>query len=416
MTGMPDRRRPGAAQNATQDGTPGALIILLLAASTLTASALTRVMDALIPPISADFGATVGEFGFVLAAFAISYAAFQPLFGALADRFGKLEVVAAAAIAGGAATAMCGLADTVGALSLWRAATGAAVAPIVALCVAYVGEKSSAEDRQPTISRLMSGVMLGQVMAAAFAGVIVELAGWRSAFLGLALVAVACGASLLIGLKTGRIAPSTRSARYDPMSSFRMLARPNVRRVLGLTGLEGAAFFAAAGFVGAMLSHRFGLGYGSIGLLLAGYGIGGLIYVLSARRLHRDLGDRRAVMLGGGLTSLSYALITVVPSPAAVFVLLIFIGFGFYLMHTVLQSNATEMAPEVRGAALANFSLFMFVGQSLSAPVMGLAIVRFGFTPTFLAAAAGVALLTASFLRGLRTGAFAPDGPGGTGA
>lgn len=406
--GVGEGQCPLPARSGGAPSVPSGPVLALLAAMALIASASTRVMDALLPPISAEYGSSVGEFGFVLAAFAIGYAISQPLLGGLGDRFGKLEVLGAGALAAAAFLALSGTADSVGELALWRAATGATAAPIVALSLAYLGEKTVYADRQTALSRLMGGVMIGQIGAAAIAGVIVEIAGWRAVFFGLGALSAACAAALLFGVATGRISPSSRLARYDPIAPFRLLGRPNVRWLLVLTSIEGATFFAAAGFVGALLSHRFGLSYAVIGFILSGYGIGGLIFVLSARRLHKHLTEPQSAMLGGGLASLSYGLIAVAPWPGAVFGLLAVTGFGFYLMHTVLQARATEMAPDARGASLANFAFSMFLGQSLGAPALGFAIERVGFAVSFLAASVGVAWLTFALVRALKARTFDP--------
>ena len=41
------------------------------------------------------------------------------------------------------------------------------------------------------------------------------------------------------------------------------------------------------------------------------------------------------------------------------------IGLGFYMLHNTLQTNATQMAPQARGTAVALFSSALYLGQSL---------------------------------------------------
>jgi predicted MFS family arabinose efflux permease len=51
------------------------------------------------------------------------------------------------------------------------------------------------------------------------------------------------------------------------------------------------------------------------------------------------------------------------------------LGFGYYMLHNTLQTNATQMLPEARGTAVAGFSSALFLGQSvgvaLAAPFVG---------------------------------------------
>jgi predicted MFS family arabinose efflux permease len=77
------------------------------------------------------------------------------------------------------------------------------------------------------------------------------------------------------------------------------------------------------------------------------------------------------------------------------------IGLGYYMLHTTLQTNATQMAPEARGLAVSFFAFALFTGQSvgvaLAAPIMD----RYGGRPIFLATAAAILAITFWFRRQL---------------
>jgi predicted MFS family arabinose efflux permease len=66
-------------------------------------------------------------------------------------------------------------------------------------------------------------------------------------------------------------------------------------------------------------------------------------------------------------------------------------GLGFYMLHNTLQTNATQMAPERRGAAMALFASCLFVGQSVGIALTAALVERFGTTPILIAA--GIAVL-----------------------
>jgi predicted MFS family arabinose efflux permease len=65
-------------------------------------------------------------------------------------------------------------------------------------------------------------------------------------------------------------------------------------------------------------------------------------------------------------------------------------GLGFYMMHNTLQTHATQMAPERRGAAVASFASCFFLGQSLGVGVCGLLVGRLGTSWVIAAGAVGV--------------------------
>ena len=77
------------------------------------------------------------------------------------------------------------------------------------------------------------------------------------------------------------------------------------------------------------------------------------------------------------------------------------IGLGYYALHTTLQTNATQMAPEARGLAVSLFAIALFTGQSvgvaLAAPIMD----RFGGRPIFLITAVVILAIAFWFRRRL---------------
>jgi len=40
-------------------------------------------------------------------------------------------------------------------------------------------------------------------------------------------------------------------------------------------------------------------------------------------------------------------------------------GFGFFMLHNTLQTNAAQMTPEARGTAVSLFAASLFLGQSV---------------------------------------------------
>jgi len=69
----------------------------------------------------------------------------------------------------------------------------------------------------------------------------------------------------------------------------------------------------------------------------------------------------------------------------------LFFGLGFYMLHNTLQINATQMAPERRGAAVAAFASCFFLGQSTGVALGG-ALLAF-ITTDHLIAAAGLGVV-----------------------
>ena len=69
------------------------------------------------------------------------------------------------------------------------------------------------------------------------------------------------------------------------------------------------------------------------------------------------------------------------PVEFANFVLL---GFGFYMLHAVIQIYASELAPAARGSAMALHSCFFFLGQAAGPIVYGIGLRSIGIAPVLL--------------------------------
>ncbi len=63
------------------------------------------------------------------------------------------------------------------------------------------------------------------------------------------------------------------------------------------------------------------------------------------------------------------------------------LGLGFYMIHNTLQTIATQVAPEARGAAVSLFATSFFVAQAAGVYVGGIGIDRVGAAPLFGGAA-----------------------------
>ena len=54
------------------------------------------------------------------------------------------------------------------------------------------------------------------------------------------------------------------------------------------------------------------------------------------------------------------------------------LGFGFYMLHAVIQIYASELAPAARGSAMALHSFFFFLGQAVGPVVYGAGLSSIG--------------------------------------
>ena len=380
--------------------------IILLAGAGFASQAMVRVTDSLLPQIAADFGTTVGEASIVVAAYAVSHGSIQLVIGPVGDRFGKYRTVAVMCALASILVALCGTVQSLSALAVARFASGAAAGWIIPLSMAYVGDVTPYERRQPILGRYLSGQISGQLFGQAAGGVLGDLFGWRNVFFVLAAMFALATAGLVFELLVN---PRTRAARHSGetapgfIAGYRALfSNPWARLVILAVFIEASIGWGAFAYVGADLHLRFGLTFGAIGLIVGTFGVGGLLYAACVSLLVNRFGQAGLAIFGGVLLGLAYLTLAIGAywwlAPIAVTA----IGLGFYALHNTLQTNATQMTPQARGTAVAIFSSAIYLGQTLGVTAGALVFDRFTAVPLFAATAVALPALAWWFAAKLR--------------
>jgi len=258
------------------------------------------------------------------------------------------------------------------------------------------------EQRQPVLGRFISGTLLGTTFGPLVGGALGDALGWRASFLAPALAFLIIGLALA-PLARGEPVPDARGRGRGPLASYLGLLRSRGARIICLAvALEGFLFYGAFAYLGAWLRHDFALSYTAIGLVLAGFGIGGLAYSLLVGTLVRRLGARRMVLGAAWLLLAAFLLLALSPGWPGAVPAVPALGFAFYLLHNTLQTRATEMSPAARGSAISAFAFFLFFGQALGVAAAGQVVELAGYRTLFTATGLGLAALALWFAGRLR--------------
>ncbi|HZM36752.1 MAG TPA: MFS transporter [Burkholderiales bacterium] len=378
--------------------------VLLLSLAAFASAASLRATDPLLPLIAAEYATTTGAASAAITGFVLSYGLLQVVYGPLGDRFGRVRTIAAASLVSAFGSAACALAPNLEALVAARLASGATIGALIPLALAWIGDSFPYEGRQAVLARFLIGQMLGLAFGTALAGWMGELLGWRSIFLAFAVLFVLIAAALVTELARNPVAARRAAARpfiAGMMRMPRLLAEPPVRRLLATVFAEGLLVSGAFAFVAVHLQQRHGVGPGLAGTLVAAYAGGGLLYAAVARRAVAALGERGLVGAGGAALALGFGGLAVSPWTASSTLCIAVVGVGFYMMHTTLQTHATQVAPEERGSAVALFAGALFLGGASGVWLAAQAIDAIGLAPVFAAAAIGLATLSFAVRRRL---------------
>jgi YNFM family putative membrane transporter len=380
--------------------------IALLAAAGFASQAQVRVTDSLLPQIATDFHTTIGAAAIVVTAYALTHGSIQFLAGPIADRFGKFRTVAIASLLAAVLVAVCGAASSIPQLALARLATGAVAGWVIPISMAYIGDVTPHDRTQPILARYASGYILGQLFGQAAGGVLGDLIGWRSVFFVLAgmfgLAAAGLVFELIADPQMRAAGPPAKSSRGFIADYVVVLSNPFARRILVVGLLEAALAWGAFAYIGADLHARFQLSFTLIGLTVAFFGIGGLIYAALVRHFVYRLGQIGLTIGGGLVVAAAYVLLAVEPVWWLAPVATTTIGLGFYMFHNTLQTKATQMTPEARGTGVAFFTSALYLGQTAGVAIGALVIDRSGAIPLYLGTAVAFPLLALWFASLLR--------------
>ncbi len=364
-----------------------------------------RVNDALLPRLAEQFSVPLSTAAQVISYFAIAYGLSQFLFGPLGDRFGKYRVIAWAS-AGCAFTAiLCGVAPGFTLLTLARALAGATAAAIIPLAMAWIGDVVPYDNRQPVLARFLLGQILGLSAGVWLGGFAADHLNWRLPYFAVGALFAAVSVALFmlnrrLPAHARKMQPAGGTALRRIVNDFgHVLVRPWARKVLVTVFLEGAFLYGPFAFFTSHLHHRFGVSLSLAGSLVMLFGLGGALYAVSSTQFVARLGEVGLVR-GGGVV-LSTALLGVALAPAWWWAMpsCLLAGLGFYMLHNTLQMNATQMAPERRGAAVSAFASCFFLGQSAGVVLAGALADRIGTGPVIASGALGVLVVALNFGR-----------------
>jgi predicted MFS family arabinose efflux permease len=364
-----------------------------------------RVTDALLPRLSAEFFVTLGGASYVITCFSIAYGLSQLFFGPIGDRYGKYRVIAWACLVCAATAAACGAAPSFSLLLVARFLAGATAAAIIPLSIAWIGDVIPYERRQPVLARFLIGQIFGVSAGVFVGGYTADHLSWRVPFFGIAFIFVVIS-MLLLALNRRLPAHALTARRAEGNALRRMLTEfghvlstPWARVVLVTVFLEGAFLFGAFAFIASHLHRAHGISLSQAGSLVMLFGPGGFLFAVMATTLVRRMGEVGLAKWGAILICASYVAIGLGPTWHWAIPGCFVAGLGYYMLHNTLQINATQMAPERRGAAVAAFASCFFLGQSVGVATAGLLVAYIGGGMVIAIGAIGVLTVGLSFSR-----------------
>jgi MFS family permease len=343
------------------------------------------MLAAIIPNVAEGLDASIAQVAAAITTYMVPFALLQLVSGTLAERLGPRRVVRTGYVAFGLAALGCAFAPEIWSFLAARAAMGAANAFLSPILLAALSEVVAADVLGRTVGTFAAAQTAGLTLAPVLGGLVGEVS-WRLAFVLVAVVSVALAVPKQTLGTTERAMPANGRASLRTLLN-RWIALLATQAALGYLG------FTAIGFVLVLVgASEFGLGSGTRGLLIAGYGIGGILLGRFAGSVV-DRAGRPATALAGAIAC-TVGVLGLVVAPGAWSLGLVYFGIGCAstFVWAGLNTIAVESFPENRAGATSAYSAFKFAGVAV-APLIYVPLFNVDSRLPFVLAAGFSALL-----------------------
>ncbi len=368
LSGPPDAHAPDTASETFDRLRYAGVFALLFLFGTET-----FLVSPLLPTIAEDIDVSEAAAASSVTAYVLVYAICAPFLGLLSDRFGRRRTLLAGAALFLVSNAIAALSTGLALLVVSRAVAGLAAAAAGPAIWAHIAETAPDRVRGRALGLGMALFSCGQVIGVPLGAVLAGRAGWRSAFLAMA-VATALALPLLLRqlpASTGR--PAQVGAVRAVLAGW---SDPTLRKALTVNTVFHAANLGAYTFLGALLVDRFDLSVSELGLVGILVGAGSVAGSLLGGRL----GDRAraaggnqvpllpvwGVVMAAGITLSAWG-----PGPvlALAGVVVWFVASGGFV--TDQQTLAGTVDPELRATSSAWLTSTMYAGTGIGAWAVG---------------------------------------------
>jgi len=409
----------------------------------------TTIVNVALPTIGRDFKVSATAVDSISIAFLVSLAVFIPASGWLGDRFGGKRVMLTAIVVFTAASALCGLASSLGELVAFRILQGAGGGMLAPVGLAMLFRAFPPAERIRASTILTVPTTLAPALGPVVGGLLVTDLSWRWVFyvnvpigvaaftfgvifladsaqaqpgrfdlagfllsglgLGLAMYGVSEGpnlgwrqplviATIAAGvlLLAAMVVVELRSAA--PMVDLRLLGNRLFRSSNGVIVLASIAFLGTLYAIS--LYYQNGRGLSALGSGLStfpeAFGVMGGAQ-LASRVLYPRLGPRRHITVGLAGTAASIGLLALLGPQTSLWwarLLMLTLGLSMGQVFVPVQAAAfATITPEATGRAATMFNAVRQLGGAVGVAVLTTVIVLVG--PVHLVAGHPVANLTA---------------------
>jgi len=397
------------------------LITLSVMLATIMQALDTTIANVALPHMQGTMGATQEQISWVLTSYIVAAAIFMPLTGFLTSRFGRKRVFMWSVVGFTVASMLCGTAQSLTQIVLYRLAQGVFGACLVPLSQSVLLDTYPREQHGSAMALWGVGVMVGPILGPSLGGWLTEYYNWRWVFyinlpfgllawlglaafvhetpidrsrrfdlLGFALLSVALGAfqmmldrgqsldwfqsrEVLIEAMLAALAfylfLSHMFTSDQPFIEPGLFKDRNFNIGLVFIFMVGVVLLATMALLPPFMQNLMGYPVIDVGLVLAPRGVGTMIAMIAVGRLSRRVDVRYQIAFGLLLTGFSLWEMTRFTTDITAWDIVRTgvtqgLGLGFIFVPLTTISFST-LAAHYRNEGTALFSLVRNIGSSI---------------------------------------------------
>lgn len=334
----------------------------------------------LLDAIANEFGISHSFVGLVITITQIFYALGLLLLVPLGDLLNRRWLIAGQMLLSVLALIVVSTATSSIVLFIGIAAVGF-LAVVTQTLVAFAATLAAPAERGRVVGVVTSGIVIGILLARTFAGILMDLAGWRSVYLVSAVL------TLIMACVLFRVLPHYEHKRESLsylqliLSMFTLFAQERTFRIRAALGMMIFTAFSIlwTSLVLPLSAPPFSLSHTAIGA----FGLAGVAGALAAARAGR-LADRG---LGQKTTGVALILLLISWLPIsyvqhsllALIVGIILLDLAVQAVHVTNQSMILTLRPEARSRLTAGYMIFYSIGSATGSIASTSIYVYFGW-------------------------------------
>ncbi|HZT66682.1 MAG TPA: MFS transporter [Acidimicrobiales bacterium] len=355
----------------------------------------------LLPAIGRDLHLRPGVAGLIVTAAQVGYALGLMFLLPLGDLVERRRLMVLLALGTGAALVWMGVAPN-GAVLLPAALAVGAMSVLAQVLVPFSASLAPEHERGRVVGMVMSGLLIGILLARTVAGYLAETGSWRVVYFAAGAAMLAQAVVLQRQLPTWREEPGLTYPRLVA-SVVALLRREPVLRLRGVYGLLSFGTFSVLWTsVAFLLAHHYRYSTGTIGLFgLAG--AAGAVTATAAGRLSDRGGAPRSTLVTNVALVVSWAALWAGGrSVAALVVGIVVLDVGSQGLHITNQGEIYRLHAEARSRLTAAYMVMFFIGGATGSVLSATLYEVWGWNGVCLVGAAyAVASLTVALVVGV---------------